>query len=116
MPREYLPALSAISLFRTLGPLDNLVMTGTSFPRPEGIQPRKRCPAASLREEHSMDPLTSGTFIGGGSFRCARCEYALTLDGPDVLPECPGCGGMEYVRASLFSPGSSATTAGETQI
>jgi hypothetical protein len=60
-----------------------------------------------------MDPLTSGTFIGGGSFRCARCEYALTLDGPDVLPECPGCGGMDYVRASLFS---NATTAGETQI
>jgi hypothetical protein len=63
-----------------------------------------------------MDLLTSGTFVGGGSFRCARCEYALTLDGPDVLPECPGCGGMEYVRASLFSPGSSATTTGETQI
>jgi FHA domain/Zinc-ribbon containing domain len=63
-----------------------------------------------------MDPLTSGTFIGGGSFRCARCEYALTLDGPDVLPECPACGSLEFVRASLFSTERAPASAGETQI
>ncbi len=50
-----------------------------------------------------MDSLTSGTFVGGGSFRCARCDYTLTLNGSDVLPDCPGCGGREFVRASLFS-------------
>jgi FHA domain/Zinc-ribbon containing domain len=50
-----------------------------------------------------MDSLTSGTFVGAGSFRCARCDYALTLSGSDVLPDCPGCGGREFVRASLFS-------------
>jgi DNA-directed RNA polymerase subunit RPC12/RpoP len=50
-----------------------------------------------------MDSLTSGTFVGGGSFRCARCDYAVTLDGSDVLPACPGCGNREFVRASLFS-------------
>lgn len=50
-----------------------------------------------------MDSLTSGAFVGAGSFRCARCEYTLTLEGSEVLPDCPQCGGKEFVRASLFS-------------
>ncbi|HTU77558.1 MAG TPA: FHA domain-containing protein [Solirubrobacteraceae bacterium] len=50
-----------------------------------------------------MDSLTSGTFVGAGSFRCARCDYALTLNGSDVLSDCPRCGSREFVRASLFS-------------
>jgi hypothetical protein len=50
-----------------------------------------------------MDSLTSGTFVGAGSFSCKRCGYALTLEGSDILTECPGCGGREFVRASLFS-------------
>ena len=50
-----------------------------------------------------MDSLTSGTFVGAGSFRCARCDYTLTLTGSDMLPSCPGCGGREFLRASLFS-------------
>jgi DNA-directed RNA polymerase subunit RPC12/RpoP len=50
-----------------------------------------------------MDSLTSGTFVGAGSFSCTRCGYALTLEGSDILTECPGCGGREFVRASLFS-------------
>ena len=28
-----------------------------------------------------MESLTSGTFVGAGSFRCQRCGYVLTLDG-----------------------------------
>src|SRR5271167_1225580 len=50
-----------------------------------------------------MESLTSGSFIGAGSFRCRRCRYVLTLDGSDMLSECPECGGREFVRASLFS-------------
>jgi pSer/pThr/pTyr-binding forkhead associated (FHA) protein len=50
-----------------------------------------------------MEPLTSGTFVGAGSFRCRRCGYVLTLTGSDALTECPGCGGEDFVRASLFS-------------
>jgi predicted nucleic acid-binding Zn-ribbon protein len=50
-----------------------------------------------------MDSLTSGTFVGAGSFRCTRCDYTLTLNGSEVLADCPGCGGREFVRASLFS-------------
>jgi pSer/pThr/pTyr-binding forkhead associated (FHA) protein len=50
-----------------------------------------------------MDSLTSGTFVGGGSFRCTNCAYTLTLDGSEVLGACPSCGGQEFVRASLFS-------------
>ncbi len=50
-----------------------------------------------------MDTLISGTFVGAGSFRCARCGYTLTLVGSDMLSTCPGCGGEDFARASLFS-------------
>jgi predicted nucleic acid-binding Zn-ribbon protein len=50
-----------------------------------------------------MDALTSGTFVGAGSFSCARCGYTLTLVGSDMLSACPECGGEDFVRASLFS-------------
>ena len=50
-----------------------------------------------------MESLTSGTFVGAGSFRCRRCGYVLTLAGSDLLADCPGCAGREFLRASLFS-------------
>jgi hypothetical protein len=50
-----------------------------------------------------MDSLTSGTFVGAGSFRCSRCGYVQTLVGSDTLSDCPGCSGQNFVRASLFS-------------
>lgn len=61
-----------------------------------------------------MDSLTSGTFVGAGSFRCERCGYTLVLSGSDVLRDCPGCGGRDFTRASLFGidPSPSARRAG----
>jgi hypothetical protein len=50
-----------------------------------------------------MESLTSGTFVGAGSFRCTSCDYTLTLSGSDPLTDCPSCGGREFVRRSLFS-------------
>jgi hypothetical protein len=50
-----------------------------------------------------MESLTSGTFVGAGSFRCRACDFTLTLSGSDTLTDCPSCGGREFVRASLFS-------------
>jgi pSer/pThr/pTyr-binding forkhead associated (FHA) protein/DNA-directed RNA polymerase subunit RPC12/RpoP len=50
-----------------------------------------------------MQSLTSGTFVGAGSFRCTTCDFTLTLAGTDTLTDCPSCGGKEFVRASLFS-------------
>lgn len=50
-----------------------------------------------------MESLTSGTMAGAGSFRCRCCGYTLTLAGTDTLSDCPGCGGHDFVRASLFS-------------
>jgi FHA domain-containing protein/zinc ribbon family protein len=50
-----------------------------------------------------MNSVISGTFVGSGSFRCRRCGYALTLAGSDILTDCPGCGGTDFIRASLFS-------------
>lgn len=52
-----------------------------------------------------MESLTSGTMAGAGSFRCRRCGYMLTLAGTDTLSDCPGCGGRDFARASLFSAG-----------
>jgi pSer/pThr/pTyr-binding forkhead associated (FHA) protein len=50
-----------------------------------------------------MESLSAGTFVGAGSFRCQHCGYALTLEGSEVLPSCPSCGGRGFLRASLFS-------------
>ncbi len=55
-----------------------------------------------------MESLTSGTMAGAGSFRCKHCGYMLTLAGTDTLSDCPGCGGHNFVRASLFSAGGLA--------
>ncbi len=52
-----------------------------------------------------MESLTSGTMAGSGSFRCQQCGYVLTLAGADALCDCPGCGGHNFTRASLFSTG-----------
>jgi hypothetical protein len=49
-----------------------------------------------------MESLTSGTLAGTGSFRCEQCGYVVTLAAADTLPDCPGCGGRDFARASLF--------------
>ena len=49
-----------------------------------------------------MESLTSGTMAGTGSFRCEECGYVVTLAAADTLPECPGCSGANFTRASLF--------------
>ena len=60
-----------------------------------------------------MDSLTSGTFVGAGSFRCSRCGYVQTLVGSDTLGDCPGCAGRSFVRASLFSESDISSVQGE---
>src|SRR3954462_11588878 len=52
-----------------------------------------------------MESLTTGTLAGTGSFRCAGWGYVVTLAAADSLPDCPGCGGSRFARASLFSGG-----------
>ena len=49
-----------------------------------------------------MASIESGTLAGIGSFRCEDCGYAVNLANDDALPRCPGCGGTEFNRASLF--------------
>jgi predicted nucleic acid-binding Zn-ribbon protein len=51
-----------------------------------------------------MESLTSGTLAGTGSFRCEICGHIITMVAADVLPQCPGCEGASFTRASLFSP------------
>ena len=59
-----------------------------------------------------MESLSAGSFVGSGSFRCQHCGYALTLDGTELLTDCPACGGREFLRASMFKTerGASDTT------
>src|SRR3954451_24153236 len=75
-------------------------MIGTSSRRRVG---RTCARPARERKEKLLESLTSGTFVGAGSFRCRSCDYTLTLVGSDTLTDCPSCGGKEFVRASLFS-------------
>jgi hypothetical protein len=49
-----------------------------------------------------MEAIESGTLAGIGSFRCGECDFVVNLANDDELPRCPGCGGTEFVRASLF--------------
>ncbi|HST56822.1 MAG TPA: FHA domain-containing protein [Solirubrobacteraceae bacterium] len=61
-----------------------------------------------------MESLTSGTLAGAGSFRCQQCGYVLRLAASDMLSDCPGCGGHDYARASLFSTGRIPVSAEHT--
>ena len=60
-----------------------------------------------------MESLTTGTLAGTGSFRCEECGYVVTLAATDSLPDCPGCGGSRFARASLFSSGRFQRRPGE---
>jgi predicted RNA-binding Zn-ribbon protein involved in translation (DUF1610 family) len=49
-----------------------------------------------------LEAIEAGTLAGIGSFRCTSCDFVVNLANDDELPRCPGCGGTEFVRASLF--------------
>ena len=53
-------------------------------------------------EESDDEVLEAGMPANAGSFVCAGCSFPVSLDHPDELPECPGCGGRAYRRASMF--------------
>ena len=55
-----------------------------------------------------MKAWMSGNVAGTGTFRCTDCDYPVSLDVADELPECPNCGGREFVRASLFTTSQTA--------
>jgi predicted nucleic acid-binding Zn-ribbon protein len=57
-----------------------------------------------------VESLMTGTLAGTGSFRCDGCGYVVTLAAEDALPDCPGCGGRRFKRASLFGEGSGRFT------
>src|SRR4051794_21082552 len=52
-----------------------------------------------------MESMMTGTLAGTGSFRCEECGYVVTLSAEDALPQCSGCGGSAFTRASLFTGG-----------
>jgi hypothetical protein len=62
-----------------------------------------------------MESLTTGTFVGAGSFRCRSCGYTLALSSSDTLTGCPSCGSTDFARASLFSTERIASGLGRQQ-
>jgi len=50
-----------------------------------------------------MQSLATGTVAGTGSFRCEVCGYVVTMTTSATLPQCPGCDGASFTRASLFN-------------
>src|SRR5664279_4004858 len=64
--------------------------------------------APPLQRRWRMKAWMSGNVAGTGTFRCTDCDYPVSLDVADELPECPSCGGKEFVRASLFTTSQTA--------
>jgi len=50
-----------------------------------------------------MKAWMSGNVAGTGTFRCTECDQPVSLEAADELPDCPNCGGHEFIRASLFT-------------
>src|SRR5690348_10444435 len=79
---------------------------GAGSPAPDGSYAerwdRSVNPPTLRDKEPNMESLTSGTLAGTGSFRCEGCGYVVTLAAADALPDCPGCSGHDFTRASLF--------------
>ena len=44
----------------------------------------------------------AGRVVGGGSYTCVGCGFAVTLAPLDPIPECASCGGSRFIRASMF--------------
>jgi FHA domain/Zinc-ribbon containing domain len=44
----------------------------------------------------------TGSVAANGSFICVECGYQVALEALDCVPECPGCSGTRFRRASLF--------------
>ncbi len=55
-----------------------------------------------------MRAWMSGSVAGTGTFRCTDCDFPVSLDAAEELPDCPNCGGKEFVRASLFTTSQNA--------
>jgi FHA domain/Zinc-ribbon containing domain len=49
-----------------------------------------------------LQTYLAGTLAGAGSFRCRTCGFHLAMRPLDEVPECPGCGGDQFARASIF--------------
>lgn len=50
-----------------------------------------------------MESFTQGTMVGGGTFRCQSCGFAVALHEQDLVPTCPRCESTSFTRSSLFA-------------
>jgi hypothetical protein len=56
------------------------------------------------------DVHQAGEPADAGSFQCLDCSMPLALDHSEEMPECPGCGGSRFQRASIFEHTSDQPT------
>ncbi len=61
----------------------------------------------------AVEAHETGSVVGAGSFVCVKCGSGVSLEATDPLPECPGCGGSRFRRASLFEQPTLDTAAVE---
>ena len=51
--------------------------------------------------EARISVYETGSVAANGSFICIECGYQVALEALDQVPECPGCEGTRFRRASL---------------
>ena len=42
------------------------------------------------------NPVSAGSDVSSGTYRCTNCGYELQLGSTKHLPPCPSCGNAEY--------------------
>src|SRR5947209_11823429 len=63
----------------------------------------RQAKAEQPREGADMKAWVAGEVAGTGMFRCTSCGNSVAVEAVDELPSCPSCGGVEFIRASLFT-------------
>jgi hypothetical protein len=53
-------------------------------------------------EQNQDEVHEAGAQVEAGTFTCLDCSFPLSLDNAERMPECPGCGGSRFQRASMF--------------
>ena len=62
------------------------------------MHPRMALIGESKEGVHSAGETASGV----GAFVCTGCSLPVSLELGEAIPECPNCGGTDFVRRSMF--------------
>lgn len=57
----------------------------------------------------SLPPTYTASFEPAaqrGTYMCALCQFPLSVEAGEPMPECPNCGDTRFRTASMFAPGA----------